>query len=75
MRRCAAAFWMYWIFFEEFGDCAIEDAVTVVKTGCNEGVDQDFSRQRERPEARNVFQMKEGCLSGMFNVLVKGEIG
>lgn len=32
-------------------------------------------RERERPEARNLFQMKEGCLRDMFDVLVKGEIG
>lgn len=31
--------------------------------------------ERERPEARKFFQMKEGCLSDMFDVLVKGEIG
>lgn len=30
-------------FIEEFGGCAIKDAIAVVKVGCNEGVDQGFS--------------------------------
>lgn len=47
--------------------------MTVVKPGYNEDADQGFSnRERKRgPEARNVFQMKEDCLSHMFDVFLK----
>lgn len=29
-------------FIEEFGGCAIKDAIAIVKAGCNEGVDRGF---------------------------------
>ena len=51
------------------------DAVAIVNSGCDEGVDQGFcSRQRRVKGMGYVFEVEEGSSGDFINVLLKGKV-